>query len=156
VTSPSSSPASSGRDSGSLSLCLEEKQEWRTVSRRELADIHYSKDGTVRPEAVGARKAFDLAATGRYSQACDELQKAMTRVTDPTVRGWLAAQRAAYLHHIDQPAAQALHKALDDNPRVLRPAGGPPGTAAFDRRAGPGGRRVPRAPNTPTESRRSQ
>jgi hypothetical protein len=46
-------------------------------------------------------------------------------VTDRAVRGWLTEQRASYLYHVDHTAAQRLlAKALDDNPFVLRPAGG--------------------------------
>lgn len=46
-------------------------------------------------------------------------------MTDRAVRGWLTEQRAAYLHHVDHTAARRLlAKALDDNPFVLRPAGG--------------------------------
>ncbi len=79
----------------------------------------------MRAEATGAREAFNLAATGRYHDACDRLHKATGGVTDPALRGWLTEQRAAYLHHVDPAAAQRLlSKALDDNPFVLRPAGG--------------------------------
>lgn len=70
-------------------------------------------------------QAFDLAATGRRSDAADRLQKVIPTITDPAVRGWLTEQRAAYLHHVDTAAAQRLlTKALDDNPFLLRPASG--------------------------------
>ncbi|TKA12060.1 DEAD/DEAH box helicase [Actinacidiphila oryziradicis] len=108
-----------------LSLCLDKDDTWVSIGRRGLAEIQYATTGSVRPEAVAARSAFDLAATHRYSEACDRLQEVLGQVTDPAMRGLLAEQRAAYLHHFEPNAAQnALRKALDDNPHVLRPLGG--------------------------------
>lgn len=108
-----------------VGLCLDRDPQWRALSREALAGVHYAVGGTVRAEAIGIREAFNLAATGRYNDASDRLQKAIGAVTDRAVRGWLTERRAAYLHLVDHPAAQRLlAKALDDNPFVLRPAGG--------------------------------
>lgn len=108
-----------------IGLCLTRDPQWRALSRDALAAVHYDPTGTVRDEAIGVREAFNLAATGRYVDASDRLQKAIGTVSDPAVRGWLIEQRAAYLHHVEPAAAQKLlSKALDDNPFVLRPAGG--------------------------------
>ncbi|WP_197285788.1 DEAD/DEAH box helicase family protein [Nocardiopsis sp. NRRL B-16309] len=108
-----------------LSLCLDKDETWLGISRRGLAEVTYATTGSVRTESIATRKAFDFACTRRFEEACDELQQAIPLVQDPAMRGLVAEQRAAYLHHIDQNAAQSsLRKALDDNPHVLRPLGG--------------------------------
>ncbi|WP_327309826.1 DEAD/DEAH box helicase (plasmid) [Streptomyces sp. NBC_01298] len=108
-----------------IGLCLDRDPQWRALNRSALASVHYDARGTVRAEAVGAREAFNLATTGRYDDAAARLQKALGSVTDPAVRGWMAEQRAAYLHHVDPHIAQQqLSRALDDNPFVLKPVGG--------------------------------
>ncbi|MDP9868816.1 MULTISPECIES: DUF6245 family protein [Streptosporangium] len=66
----------------------------------------YDTTGLVRQEAVALRQAFDLAATGRRSDAADRLKKVIPTITDPAVHGWLTEQRAAYFHHVDAAAAQ--------------------------------------------------
>lgn len=108
-----------------IGACLDRAPEWVTASRRALADIHYAQTSTVRGEAVAARKAFDLAATGRMREAADHLQRPTTEVSDAAVRGLLLEQRAAYLHPVDAGAAQRmLSTALEYNRFVLRPAAG--------------------------------
>jgi hypothetical protein len=91
-----------------VGLCLDEDPQWRVLSREALAGVHYAAGGTVRAEAIGIREAFNLAATGRYNDASDRLQKAIGTVTNRAVRGWLTEQRAAYFHQVDHTAAQRL------------------------------------------------
>lgn len=94
-------------------------------SRRAVAEVRYAEHGTVRPEAIALREAFDLAVTGRYMQAADRLQKTVNELNDKQLRGWLKEQKAAYLHFADEALAQkALMGALDENPFVLRPVNG--------------------------------
>uniref|UniRef100_UPI001CB6FBCA hypothetical protein n=1 Tax=Nonomuraea sp. SYSU D8015 TaxID=2593644 RepID=UPI001CB6FBCA len=108
-----------------VNLCLDENEEWQTLSRRALAAVRYADSGLVRDEAVAQREAFDLAATGRHAEAAERLGRAIGDITDPALRGWLCEQRAAYLHHVDAAAAQKmLAKALNDNPFLLRPISG--------------------------------
>jgi hypothetical protein len=108
-----------------MSACLDEESQWVSLSRRALADIRYAESSIIRAEAVAARAAFDLAATGRPRDAADRMQRAITELDDPAVRGLLIEQRAAYLHHVDPAAAQRmLGGALEENPFVLRPAAG--------------------------------
>ncbi|MGJ3557992.1 hypothetical protein ACR6C2_00045 [Streptomyces sp. INA 01156] len=92
-------------------------------SRRALAEVRYAEHGTVRPEAVALREAFDFAATGRPAAAAEQVQKAVNDIgdSDKALRGWLREQKAAYLHLTDPVAAQqALAGALTDNTFVLR------------------------------------
>lgn len=108
-----------------LSVCLDRREEWVKRSRRALADIRYAATSVVRPEAVAARAAFDLAVTGRYQQAADTIQQAINGLDDRPLRGWLLEQKAAYLDLINPLIGQqALVAAIEDNPFVLRPAVG--------------------------------
>ncbi|MFH8485319.1 DEAD/DEAH box helicase family protein [Streptomyces longisporoflavus] len=110
-----------------LRACLGRVPQWRERSRRALAEVRYAEHGTVRPEAVALREAFDLAATGRAPAAAARVQKAVNALgeSDKALRGWLREQKAAYLHLTDPPAAQqALAGALNDNTFVLRSVNG--------------------------------
>ncbi|MFG2651182.1 DEAD/DEAH box helicase family protein [Streptomyces sp. NPDC048436] len=110
-----------------LQACLERAPQWRERSRRALAEVRYAEHGTVRPEAVALREAFDLAATGRAPAAAERVQKAVNALgeNDKALRGWLREQKAAYLHLTDPVAAQqALAGALSDNTFVLRSVNG--------------------------------
>ncbi|MEW2080102.1 hypothetical protein AB0941_42695 [Streptomyces sp. NPDC013433] len=81
-----------------LRACLGRAPLWRERSRRALAEVRYAEHGTVRPEAVALREAFDLAATGRSSAAAERVQKAVNDLGegDKALRGWLREQKAAY------------------------------------------------------------
>lgn len=106
-----------------LRSCLTRVPQWRERSRRALAEVRYAAHGTVRPEAVALREAFDFAATGRPQAAAERVQKAVNDIgeNDKALRGWLREQKAAYLHLTDPVAAQqALAGALADNTFVLR------------------------------------
>ncbi|GGU11501.1 DEAD/DEAH box helicase family protein [Streptomyces lateritius] len=108
-----------------LRACLNRDSRWVQRGRRAVAEVRYAEHGTVRPEAIALREAFDLAATGRYMQAADRLQKTVNELNDKQLRGWLKEQKAAYLHFADEALAQkALMGALDENPFVLRPVNG--------------------------------
>lgn len=94
-------------------------------SRRALAEIRYADTGAIRPEAVAAREAFDLAVAGQTHAAADKLQQAINNLEDPALRGWLREQKAAYLHFTDPVTAQQqLGAAVRENTYVLRPAVG--------------------------------
>ena len=108
-----------------VGACLSREPQWVAHSRRALADIRYAETSTIRPEAVAARDAFDLAVTGRFQEAADRLHQVIKDVEGSAERGLLLEQRASYLHRVDPGAAQrVLAKALDENPFVLRPIGG--------------------------------
>ncbi|MGP3974458.1 DEAD/DEAH box helicase [Streptomyces sp. 8N114] len=107
-----------------LRACLGRMPQWTQRSRRALAEVRYAPQGTVRPEAVALREAFDLAATRRTLAAADRVQRAVNDLgdRDTALRGWLREQKAAYLHLTNPVAAQqALAGALNDNSFVLRP-----------------------------------
>ena len=108
-----------------LHACLTRHPRWTERSRRALAEIRYADTSIIRPEAVAARQAFDLAATGQTRAAADRLQDAINDLEDPATRGWLKQQKAAYLHLTDPVGAQQLlAAAVRENPFVLRPAAG--------------------------------
>ncbi|MFF8945975.1 hypothetical protein ACF1A5_27595 [Streptomyces sp. NPDC014864] len=48
-----------------LRACLARMPQWTERSLRTLAEVRYASHGTMRPEAVAQREAFDQAATGR-------------------------------------------------------------------------------------------
>ena len=106
-----------------LSACLTRDPQWVERSRRTLAEIRYVDTGAIRPEAVAAREAFDLAVTGQTHSAADKLQQAINNLEDPALRGWLREQKAAYLHFTDPVTAQQqLGAAVRENNFMLRPA----------------------------------
>ncbi|WP_199546370.1 DEAD/DEAH box helicase [Streptomyces sp. N35] len=108
-----------------LRACLGRMPQWTERSRRALAEVRYAARGTVRPEAVALREAFDLAATGRTIDAADRLQRTINDLDGLALRGWLHEQKAAYLHLTDPAAAQkVLNGALDENEFVLKPERG--------------------------------
>ncbi|ABW16053.1 helicase c2 [Parafrankia sp. EAN1pec] len=108
-----------------LSVCLDRDPQWVERSKLALAPIRYNNVGSVRPEAVAAREAFDLATTGQFNQAAQRLQTAIDGITDPALRGWVREQKATYLHFVDPAVAQQqLGAAIRENPAVLRPAVG--------------------------------
>lgn len=110
---------------GALSVCLDRDPQWVQRSKFALAPVRYNDVGAVRPEAIAAREAFDLAVTGQTSQAADRLQQAINTITDPALRGWIREQKAGYLHFTDAALAQQqLGAAIRENPMVLRPAVG--------------------------------
>jgi hypothetical protein len=108
-----------------LAVCLDRHPQWVQRSKLAVASVRYINTGAVRPEAVAAREAFDLAAAGQHSQAADRLQTAINGIIDPALRGWVREQKATYLHFVDPATAQQqLGAAIRDNPAVLRPAVG--------------------------------
>ncbi|WP_331719721.1 DEAD/DEAH box helicase family protein [Streptomyces virginiae] len=108
-----------------LEACLARDPRWTGRSRRALAEIRYTQLGTVRPEAVALREAFDLAVTGLTEKAADRLQKTMNALDDKPLRGWLREQKAAYLHQTNAVSAQqSLVTAVGENQFVLRPLAG--------------------------------
>lgn len=108
-----------------VDACLSREPQWVAHSRRALADIRYAETSIIRPDAVAARDAFDLAVTGKFQEAADRLHKVINDVEGAAERGLLMEQRASYLHRVDASAAQrVLAKALDENPFVLRPVAG--------------------------------
>lgn len=108
-----------------LSVCLDRAPQWVERSKLAVASVRYNNTGAVRPEAIAAREAFDLATAGQYNQAVDRLQTAIDGITDPALRGWVREQKATYLHFVDPNIAQQqLGAAIQENPAVLRPSVG--------------------------------
>ncbi|MER6958229.1 hypothetical protein [Streptomyces sp. NPDC000618] len=128
-----------------LRACRGRMPQWTERSCRALAQVRYAQHGTVRPEAIALREAFDLAATGRTTAAADRIRLTVNDLDGQALWGRLREQRAACLHMTDSVAAQqALADALDENQCVLKPAGGAePTQNQARRRAGARGRAAP-------------
>jgi hypothetical protein len=110
-----------------LGACLGRDPQWLERSRRVLAEVRYAETSLVRPEAVAAREAFDLASAGQTGAAAERLQRTMNELRDDALRGWMTEQKAAYLHLTDAGAAQrVLAGAVHDNVFVLKAAAGTP------------------------------
>lgn len=110
-----------------LGACLGRDPQWLERSRRVLAEVRYAETSIVRPEAVAARGAFDLASAGQTGAAAERLQRTMNELRDDALRGWMTEQKAAYLHLTDAGAAQrVLAGAVHDNGFVLKTAAGTP------------------------------
>lgn len=105
-----------------ISACLDREEHWVRASRRALAEVRYEDTGTVREEALAARRAFDLAAAGQTPAAAKRLQEAINGLEDLLLRGVLREQKAAYLHFTNAEMAQQQQgAAVRDNPVLLRP-----------------------------------
>ena len=108
-----------------VSACITRNPQWVERSKRALAEIRYADTSEIRPEAIAAREAFDLAAAGQTRAAADRLQQVINITENRALRGWIMEQKAAYLHVTDAAAAQLLlAKAVQENSFVLRPATG--------------------------------
>lgn len=119
-----------------LCVFLDRDPKWVERSRRALAKIKYDETGSVRPDAIAARQAFDLAAAGQTQDAADRIQKAVNDADEDNLRGWLLEQKAAYVHFTNSSSAQTiLSEAVKKNPYVLRPAAGISFAAAKPARA---------------------
>jgi len=71
-----------------LNACLTRDPQWTERSRRALAEVRYADTSIIRPEAIAARQAFDLAAAGQTRAAADRSQVAVNDLADPATRGW--------------------------------------------------------------------
>ncbi|MFC9635340.1 DEAD/DEAH box helicase [Streptomyces mirabilis] len=109
---------------GVIAQVLGRDPGWVSAARTALAEVTYP-ESTVSKIAAPARRAFDQAAIGQYSQAVTHMSEAVAAATDPAERGFLQEQLAAYQNFTDEAKAQhILVKALMNNPEVLRPIDG--------------------------------
>jgi hypothetical protein len=106
-----------------LHACISRNPQWVERSKHALAEIHYADASIIRAEAVAAREAFDLAAIGQTRAAANRLQRVIDELENPTIRGWLMEQMAAYLHFTDKVAAQKALTAVC-RPEVPAPRAG--------------------------------
>lgn len=103
---------------------LNRDSSWTVLAKRALKAVKPAP-GNVSPVAVARRRAFDAAENGQISTAADTLREAENHVEEPRQRGWLQAQRAAYVDHLDPAEAQRiLASARTLNSEVLRPLSG--------------------------------
>ncbi|MGW4513027.1 DEAD/DEAH box helicase [Streptomyces sp. NPDC004393] len=109
---------------GVIAQVLGRDPGWVAAARGALAEATYPKS-TISAVAAPARRAFDQASLGQYAQAVTHMSEAVAAAKDPTERGFLQEQLAAYQHFMDAPKAQqTLVKALVHNPSILRPIEG--------------------------------
>ncbi|TVT61953.1 DEAD/DEAH box helicase [Amycolatopsis rhizosphaerae] len=103
---------------------LNRDPKWTILAKRALTAVKPAP-GHVSPVAVARREAFNAAANGRVKAAADILEKVEEQVEEPREKGWLQAQRAAYIDHLDPAEAQRiLASARTLNSEVLRPLSG--------------------------------
>lgn len=109
---------------GVIAQVLGRDPGWVAAARGALAEATYPTS-TISAVAAPARRAFDQASLGQYAQAVTHMSTAVAAAKEPTERGFLQEQLAAYQHFTDEPKAQqTLVKALAHNPAILRPIGG--------------------------------
>lgn len=108
-----------------IAAFLRRETSWVTAGRNALDGVAYDLSRRISDVAVAEREAFELAESGQYQQSANRLQKVADEMDDRRHRGWVKQQAAAYLHHVDKVAAQALQlSAISDNKRLLRPRSG--------------------------------
>nr|WP_314711367.1 DEAD/DEAH box helicase [uncultured Comamonas sp.] len=111
-----------------VELCLNQTQEWKSLSRESLANISYPPEGKIRPIAVAQRKAFDSATIGDYTKAQSEFQNVINSEAnnvDLYTLGWLKWQLAELKQHTNPAESQQILKsALAHNRRITRPLDG--------------------------------
>ncbi|MEV7037605.1 hypothetical protein [Amycolatopsis sp. NPDC051061] len=78
-----------------LSVCLDRHPEWVQRSRLALASVRYRNVGAVRPEAIAAREAFDLAVAGQTSQLPTGCKTRSTASPTPRCAAGSASRRPA-------------------------------------------------------------
>ena len=103
---------------------LNRDPDWVTASRAALAGLSYGA-AQVSQTSVLARRAFNAAAAGQFSDAADLMSEAVNLASEDREKGWLQEQLACYLHFVDRVRAQrTLAGAQRLNRRVLRPIEG--------------------------------
>lgn len=108
-----------------VDLCLTRDRRWVSASRNAVVNVRYPDEVAVSPVAVAERVAFDLARLDRFVDARNRLTGVLTTVDDPSLRGVLKYQAAAYMHFADALGAQELQvSALNDNPVLPKPVAG--------------------------------
>jgi hypothetical protein len=76
-----------------LGACLARDAYWVRASRRAVADVQYAQRSIIRPTAVATRKAFDLAAFGRYEEAATASARRYTMSPIlPNAAGWASSE----------------------------------------------------------------
>lgn len=104
---------------------LSRDRKWIAASRSRLATLRY-EHAPVDPVTIARRRAFDLAAKGRWADAVQGVQEALDKAgSDAVIRGLLLQEMASYQHQIDPARAQQNQRAANESNRaLLRPATG--------------------------------
>jgi hypothetical protein len=103
---------------------LNRDPQWTVLAKRVLAAVKPAP-GNVSPVTIARREAFDTAENGGFATAADILERVEPQVEETRQKGWLKAQRAAYVDHVDPAEAQRiLASARALNSEVLRPLSG--------------------------------
>lgn len=105
--------------------CLERDDEWRTLSKTNLANVKYDNNLNIDPTIIAIRKAFEYAEGEEYSRAVSVLKETLNNEADSAVKGWLKEQMAEYTNFIDKEESQKiLLSAYKENKRIIKPIKG--------------------------------
>ncbi len=94
---------------------------WVGASKQAVSVVTYDQLDHVRPEVIAERQAFDLALSGRASDAAETLQQVYDQVSGAQLRGWLKQRGAGYLNLGDPERSRNLQRsARIDNNYILK------------------------------------
>jgi tetratricopeptide (TPR) repeat protein len=104
---------------------LQRKEDWVAASKGVLASLSYNSSGTFDLTTISQRKAYDYASVNNYSDATNELQKAILTVNSNSLKAYLKQCLSEYINLYDQEESQKiLMSAASQNPRVIKPIKG--------------------------------
>lgn len=108
-----------------MDLCLTQNEEWVDASREAIVNADEADPGHVDKATVLLRQAFDAARLGRFDQARDLAQKAISATDEKRAKGYIKQQLAEYVHRINPAEAQELQlAAVQLNRALVRPLQG--------------------------------
>lgn len=112
---------------GVIRQCLNRDPDWTALSRKALVKLQADDELRLDETKLALRSAFDLSRDERQQAAVDAVSVAVNAQTDPQVKAWLLARKAAFQHSIDAEAAQkTLSAARNIDEAVLKPISGAP------------------------------
>lgn len=112
---------------GVIRQCLSRDPGWTALSRKALIGLSADDELRLDQTKLALRTAFDLSRANRQADAVDVINDAVNAQSDPQVKTWLLARKAAFQHSLDAEAAQktlAAARNIDD--AVLKPIAGAP------------------------------
>lgn len=108
-----------------LDLSFKKNPDWRQGTKKEIAKAQPERKSYIEPFIPRARKAFDLALSGAYDKACDQLQEAANEEQDERTQGYILCQLAEMMYHRDPlESFKILARASLLNPAIIKPLEG--------------------------------
>ena len=108
-----------------MDLCLTQEGQWVDASRDAIVNADEADPGHVDEATVLLRQAFDAARLGRFDQAKELAQQAISTTDEKRAKGYIKQQLAEYVHRINPAEAQELQlSAVQLNRALVRPLQG--------------------------------